>query len=638
MYYRMCFKIGDELKKNHIDTILSIIEEETYDCSFLLYDNGYVAYGVEDNEKICIVASCDRTGLEFLIDHVTNSLALRLDDSGINEVSPLEFYSLVERAGKRGHMKYVWRSLEAQTMNLDGLSIEKVPSRNVYMSYDDSFAPFHVSYPVSLKKEIERIEKDRKEHPRHRKNKSNYYILSQSDKRRAIMRKTLLKTLWDNDRLSSSYYGYVEISNSNNEDYPISLDILKRTMEVMKGGTIVISLKDETIFRNRDDFDDFLDIIDSKDENLIIIESSCYEEKLVKALTDEYRYIPLILIQDPGFTLEEAKIILDRETGESSLKGDLDSRLNESGKKYFSYQDLSIICDKASNSMDLSGGKRSLEKISELPHMERAKDLIESIISYSHLLEERKNRGLKSNFCPALNIFQRPDCRLMTDIPSLNMVFYGDRGTGKETVARLYAEILIEEGIIVKNGSSDNIQFVDKAYLTAKTPLKSIDTINKLFNRTKGGLLFIDWQGRSLDEREKDRECIILGNIINMMEKHQGELCAILSLSQEAYSDITGRNPGLLSSLPYSLHFPSYSKEELWDIFSYHLSKRGLKAECGVKEHIVERLDEMRNKDNFSYGDTINCLIANGEAKLSKRITTEPKDDELVTLCSCDFD
>ena len=46
----------------------------------------------------------------------------------------------------------------------------------------------------------------------------------------------------------------------------------------------------------------------------------------------------------------------------------------------------------------------------------------------------------------------------------------------------------------------------------------------------------------------------------------------------------------------------------------------------------------MRNKDNFSYGDTINCLIANGEAKLSKRITTEPKDDELVTLCSCDFD
>ena len=123
-----------------------------------------------------------------------------------------------------------------------------------------------------------------------------------------------------------------------------------------------------------------------------------------------------------------------------------------------------------------------------------------------------------------------------------------------------------------------------------------------------------------------------------MMEKHQGELCAILSLSQEAYSDITRRNPGLLSSLPYSLHFPSYSKEEMWDIFSYHLSKRGLKAECGVKEHIIERLDEMRNKDNFSYGDTINCLIANGEAKLSKRITTEPKDDELVTLCSCDFD
>ncbi|MCI7454703.1 MAG: hypothetical protein MSA93_05300, partial [Spirochaetales bacterium] len=382
MYYKMCFKIGDKLKEKDIDTILSIIKEEAYDPSFLLDDKGYVAYGAEDNEKICMVASCKRRSLEFFIDHITDSLELRLDESGINEVSPFSFFSLVDRAERSQHMLYVGSS-DAATKNLDGLSIEKIPMTNTYMSHDH----FYVSYPISLEKEIERIEKDSKKRPCYKQNKSNYYLLSLSDERRTVMRKTLLKTLFDNNRLFSSYYGYVEITNKNNEDYPISLDILKRTIEVIKGGVIVLSLEDENIFNNRDDFDAFLDIMDSRNENLIIIESSYYDEKLVKALTDEYRDIPLKLIQDPGFTKEEAITILERERSIDSLKGDMNSLMRESSKKYFSYQDLCSIYDKASNNTDNTKEKSPMEKLSELPHVERAKDLIESIISYSALLE-----------------------------------------------------------------------------------------------------------------------------------------------------------------------------------------------------------------------------------------------------------
>ena len=110
MYYKMCFKIGDSLRKNHIDTILSIIKEETYDLSFQLYKEGYIAYGEEDNEKLCIVASCDRRTLEFFIDQITDSLELKLDESGINEVSPFSFFSLVNRAERSQHMLYVGSS------------------------------------------------------------------------------------------------------------------------------------------------------------------------------------------------------------------------------------------------------------------------------------------------------------------------------------------------------------------------------------------------------------------------------------------------------------------------------------------------------------------------------------------------
>ena len=68
------------------------------------------------------------------------------------------------------------------------------------------------------------------------------------------------------------------------------------------------------------------------------------------------------------------------------------------------------------------------------------------------------------------------------------------------------------------------------------------------------------------------------------------------------------------------------------------MSKKELKAEEGVKERVFEILDELRNKKNFSYGDTINDMITKGELNLSKRINTEIKDVELITLRSCDFD
>ena len=47
---------------------------------------------------------------------------------------------------------------------------------------------------------------------------------------------------------------------------------------------------------------------------------------------------------------------------------------------------------------------------------------------------------------------------------------------------------------------------------------------------------------------------------------------------------------------------------------------------------MFEILDELMNKKNFSYGDTINDMITKGEVKLSKRITSDSKDDELITL------
>ena len=278
-----------------------------------------------------------------------------------------------------------------------------------------------------------------------------------------------------------------------------------------------------------------------------------------------------------------------------------------------------------------------------LPLLDRAKDFIKGIISYSALLEERKARGLKANHSPELVRLRKGsgniERKLNSDIPSLSMLFIGDKGTGKETVARIFADMLSNRGILMKEKDGKNILFLKKAHFIAKGPMESASVIRETFNRALGGLVFIDWHEESLDEEKRDRDALILDNLISLMEKFSGKLCVILSIGRNVYSDISARCPGLLSSVPFSLHFPSYSDEELWTIFSYYLERKGLKVEEGVKEAVMERFGKMRKKADFAYGDSVMKLIQEGDMRLTRRIVSSPYSEEadVTTFIPSDF-
>lgn len=630
MYCKTSFKIGDKYKNHSIDYLFSLIEKESYDMLFQLDTPGFVAYGTENNEKLALAAAGSKKSLKRFFDFLADEFDLRVDDGGTVEISPSKFYSLVNKAREDEHMLLCQSNEFQNEVILDGLSIEMIPVTNTYMNSCRFRSTSSVSYPSTLEKELKRIENDTKACMQYR-NQSSYYLISSNRERREIMRKTLLKALRENNLLDTKYYAYVEITNHNDEDYSISLDILNRTLNVIWGGVIVLVLEDENIFASKEAFYDFIDIMRGNYCNTLIMESSYYDDNLLEKLTTECSDLNLRLIQDPGLTKKEAKEILEN-TGINSAhkKKCMDILFKETRKNYYSYSEIIQIIDTENSKETITND--SLDAFSTLPHLENAKDLIASILLYSSMLEERKNRGMKSNHSPALNMFKRDENRLKTDIPSLNILFHGERGTGKETVAKLYSDILRKEGII-----NNNIQFVQKADLMANTPHASIDAISKVFNNSRGGLLFIDWQEQSLEEKNKDRECIILDNIIHMAEKHSGELVVILSLSEEGFADISKRSPGLLSLFPYSLQFPSYTNKELWDIFSFHLQKKGLKVEEGVKECVFDLLERMRNDENFSFGDTINNIVTKGEEELSRRVDTETKDDDLITLRVSDF-
>ncbi|MGN0905968.1 MAG: hypothetical protein ACI4NM_02375, partial [Bullifex sp.] len=204
-----------------------------------------------------------------------------------------------------------------------------------------------------------------------------------------------------------------------------------------------------------------------------------------------------------------------------------------------------------------------------------------------------------------------------------------------ETVARIYADILSKRKILME----ENILFLKKAHFIAKGPMESATVIRETFNKALGGLVFIDWHEESMNEEKKDRDALILDNLFSLMEKFSGKLAVILSIGDNAAKDISARCPGLLSSVPFTLRFPSYSEEELWIIFSYLLARKGLKAGEGVKEAIMERFARMRNDAGFANGDSVKKLISEGEMRMARRIVSASSSEEadIATFTSSDF-
>ena len=648
MYFKAAFNLGKKYK--------GMSERKIIDrADFVIRDSGdrnIVPYLVA-LDKLHVVFGEEHNPSDFGVSYLSEGLGISLDKSGIKEISPLEYFEIIEKARERG------------------LPVSSVPSWNNKLDVDTSDLTvsempikkhdfwLRNTMPASLRKEIEKLESDDTPRtPIRNASRLCYYIVSREDCRRLSIRETLLKTISESKLILSSYYGEAELKGDTDESIRLSLDRLHRTSLAMGHACVVISIRDENVLEDRKNLHEYAEILSERKKSLTVIESPFYDEAMVKALC--MKGLALTLIQDPGYSKADAKkTIEDRIIFNNPYTKNKSSYVDEWQEDYLSENAVYNLGrleneDPFSDEVipDYEGTIYGEERMNyhwpedtlmSLPLLDRAKDFIKGIISYSALLEERKARGLKANHSPELVWLRKKsgnvERKLCTDIPSLSMLFIGDKGTGKETVARIFADMLSNRGILMKEKDGKNILFLKKAHFIAKGPMESASVIRETFNRALGGLVFIDWHEESLDEEKRDRDSLVLDNLISLMEKFSGKLCVILSIGRNVYRDISARCPGLLSSVPFSLHFPSYSDEELWTIFSYYLERKGLNVEEGVKEAVMERFGEMRMEADFAYGDSVMKLIQEGDMRLTRRIVSSPHSEEadVATFIPSDF-
>ena len=221
------------------------------------------------------------------------------------------------------------------------------------------------------------------------------------------------------------------------------------------------------------------------------------------------------------------------------------------------------------------------------PTPEKIEDLVRELESYIGLA------GVKQEVKNLINMVKVHKMRKENGLPaeelSLHMVFSGNPGTGKTTVARIMARIYHSLGILSKG----TLVEVDRSGLVAgyvgQTALKTKQVIEKAL----GGVLFIDEAyalGGGGSENDFGQEAI--DTVLKAMEDHRENLVVIVAGYTELMEDFIHSNPGLESRFNRFLLFADYSPEEMMDIFRMRCQKGqyalDAEAEEAVRQFIAE--------------------------------------------------
>ena len=189
---------------------------------------------------------------------------------------------------------------------------------------------------------------------------------------------------------------------------------------------------------------------------------------------------------------------------------------------------------------------------------------------------------------------------------NLHMVFTGDPGTGKTTVARLITEILY------------NLEYIKQNRLTEVTAKDLIadyvgQTSGKTFRVIKsavGGVLFIDEAYAISFGNEKGSfgpEAV--ATIIKAMEDYRNELVIIFAGYKEEMEQFEKVNPGMSSRIGYKIEFPDYTLEELTEIFTKLLDKNNLSITKPALESVKKIIKDSSKVKNFGNARYINNLF-----------------------------
>lgn len=217
---------------------------------------------------------------------------------------------------------------------------------------------------------------------------------------------------------------------------------------------------------------------------------------------------------------------------------------------------------------------------------------------------------------------------------SMHMIFTGNPGTGKTTIARIVAKYLKAIGVL----SSGQLREVSRADLVGQYVGQTAQLTNEVIRSSIGGVLFID-EAYSLCRDKNDTFGLeAIDALVKGMEDNRDDLVVILAGYEKEMGEFLKSNSGLKSRFPNVVNFEDYTPAEMYEISLITAKSKGYRIDEECEEGLLKLFEksQIKGKNDSGNGRLVRNVVEAAILQQSKRIAKD-NDTDLELLTSADF-
>ena len=273
----------------------------------------------------------------------------------------------------------------------------------------------------------------------------------------------------------------------------------------------------------------------------------------------------------------------------------------------------------------------------QIPEVEKEKTMEEIFEELNALVGLDKVKNMLHDLVNLIELKNKTKDDLKIKNINLHMVFLGNPGTGKTTVARIVAEMLYNLKYIKQNKLIE----VSSKDLVAEYVGQTAPKTNAVVQKALGGVLFVDeayslasgsGQGNSFNEEA-------IATLIQAMENYRDDLVVIFAGYTREMQDFLNANSGIVSRIGYTVEFEDYTPDELIQIFNQMMEKSGFIVTKEAQNKVKEIIEEYKDTKNFGnarfvrniYEKSIVKHASNTKGKKGKKVLKTISKEDIST-------